>query len=150
MKAIIGIGIPASGKTTILKPLAEEEGLMYINADDIREELTGDPRNHSQELQVWSIAYKRIKQGLQQNGVLVDATHAKTGDRKRIIAYCRQHGASNIVAYWIKTDTKTALARNKTRSNQIPERAVLAIANKLKINPPTRQEGFDEIITIET
>jgi predicted kinase len=47
-QAIIGIGIPGSGKTTYLKPLAARMGLPYVSLDDIRQELTGDAADHGQ------------------------------------------------------------------------------------------------------
>jgi len=35
-KVIMGIGIPGSGKTTILKEFADKNGYEYICPDDIR------------------------------------------------------------------------------------------------------------------
>lgn len=149
MKAVIGIGVPGCGKTTLLKPLAAKEGLAYINADDIREELTGDPRQHSSEVRVWKEAYDCIKAALQDKGVVVDATHSKRKDRIRLINYCREHGAQWIAGYWLKTPLKVCLERNERRHRIVPEHAIERIHNRLKVNPPSQEEGFDEILEID-
>jgi predicted kinase len=148
-KVIIGIGMPGSGKTTILKPLAASEGLAYINPDDIRQEVTGSPADHTKELIIWKVVYERLQIALQTGGAVVDATHAKRKDRVKIIAYCRRHGASEIGGYYIKTDTAMALKRNTGRDRQVPEAAILKMANRLELNPPDAAEGFDYIKVIK-
>lgn len=146
MQAIIGIGIPGSGKTTLLKPLAAKQGLAYVNRDDIREELTGDPTNHTREPQVTRLMYQRIAEGLKHKGVVVDATHSKPRDRRTMIEFCRQHGATEIIAYWVNVPLETALLRNRGRERKVPEAALALMQNRLELNPPTPTEGFDDII----
>ena len=148
MKAYIGIGIPGSGKTTLLAPLADKEGLAYINRDDIRQELTGDATNHSKEPAVTQLMYQRMAEGLKKNGVVVDATHTKLKDRRSVIEFCRQHGATEIIGYWINVPLDVSLLRNRGRQRQVPEEALAHMQNRLEINPPTRAEGFDEIIEV--
>jgi predicted kinase len=146
MKAIIGIGVPGCGKTTLLKPLAEKDGLVYVNADDIRLELTGDPADHSKEPVVWRIAYDRIKAGLQKRGVVVDATHSKRKDRRKMVEFCRENGARTILGYWIKTPLETCKVRNQARRRIVPEHSIEEMHRRLTENPPTTEEGFDRII----
>lgn len=148
MQAIIAIGIPGSGKTTLLRPLAAKEGLAYINRDDIRQELTGDPTDHTREPMVNRIMYERIAAGLKQNGVVVDATHSKPRDRRSVIAFCRQHGATELVGYWVNVPLDTALLRNRGRERKVPEEALALMQNRLELNPPTLAEGFDKIVEI--
>lgn len=148
MKAIIGIGIPGCGKTTLLKPLAERGGLAYVNGDDIRAELTGDPRDHSKEELVWQTAFDCIRTALQGKGVVVDATHSKRKDRRKMTVFCREHGAKQIIGYWIKTPIQACLERNEARERIVPPVSIHKMHRRLSINPPTTEEGFDEIMEV--
>ena len=144
-KLIIGIGVPGCGKTTLLKPLAQAEQLAYINADDIRLELTGDMRDHTREIDAWKEVYERAADALQKNGALVDATFSKRRDRRSIIAFCKERGATEIVAYVIDTPLDVCKQRNEARDQPVPDEVIDAMANRLTLTPPTRDEGFDEI-----
>lgn len=149
MKAIIGIGIPGSGKTTTLKVLAQQERLLYINADDIRQELTGDATNHTKEPEVWRLAYERIKTGLQEYGVVIDATHSKRSDRVRMTTFCRQHGAKHIAGYWFDTPLAVCRQRNRQRDRIVPDAVLTKMHRQLADTPPSNDEGFDEIIQVK-
>lgn len=148
MKVIVGIGVPGCGKTTYLKPLAEELNLTYINADDIREELTGDPTNHTREIKVWAIVRRRLKQAIAKNGAVLDATHSKKRDRRVIVEYCRENGADNICAYWFNLPLNTCLERNNKRDRKVPEEAAKKMYDRLNLNPPRLEEGFDVIVVL--
>ncbi|MDB5181867.1 MAG: putative kinase [Candidatus Saccharibacteria bacterium] len=148
MKAIIGIGIPGSGKTTLLRPLAREQGLAYVNRDDIREEITGDPTNHTKEPAVNRLMYQRIQEALKHKGVVVDATHSKVRDRKEIVRFSREHGAREVIGYWVRPPLEIAQQRNMGRPRQVREEVLQTMANRLKLNPPVLDEGFDEIIEV--
>lgn len=150
MKAIIGIGLPGCGKTTLLRPLAKKEGLAYINADDIRKELTGDARNHSKEPVVWRIAHSRIRDGLKSAGVVIDATHSKRKDRARMVSFCRENGAQHIIGYWVKASLKTCMQRNEARHRVVRTEAVNKMYQRLETNSPSIEEGFDEVIEVVT
>lgn len=150
MKAIIGIGVPGCGKTTVLKPLAERGGLAYVNADDIREELTGDPTNHSKESVVWQVAYERIAAGLSGHGVVIDATHSRRRDRLKMITFCREHGAREIIGYWFDVPLATCLIRNAQRIRKVPEAVIRTMCQRLTTAPPRLDEGYDEIVRTTT
>ena len=74
--AIIAVGIPASGKTTYLKPLAERIGATYINPDELREQLLGDATDHSQNTRVWGLLYEQIDAALGKGSVVIDANRS--------------------------------------------------------------------------
>lgn len=148
MKAIIAIGLPGCGKTTLLKPMAATEGLSYVNADDIREELTGAARDHSQELAVWKMMHKRIEAGLNGSGVIIDATFTRRKSRTSMIDFCRKNGAKAIIGYWLDTPASICKERNKKRAVPVPEEAIAKMERRLKLNPPMLEEGFDEIIRV--
>jgi predicted kinase len=146
---IIGVGIPASGKTTLLRPLAQELSLVYLNADDIRRELTNDERNHTREPEVWKLLRDRLEEAIRHGGAIVDATHTRRRDRHELIEVSRDNGAEYIKVVWLQTDVETVLARNSTRPAPVPEEAIRRMANRLDLNPPTRSEGIDEIEIIK-
>lgn len=149
MKAVIGVGVPGSGKTTYLKPLAKKEGLAYLSADDIREEVNGDPGDQSNHLLVMRILHQRVIDNLKRHGVVIDMTNSRQRDRRQAVKFCREHGATEVVAYWFNTPLSVAKERNRGRSRVVPERAVEAMANRLQMYPPTLGEGYDRMIVIE-
>ena len=149
MKAIIGIGIPGSGKTTYLKPLAARERLLYVNADDIREEVNGDASDHRRHLYIMKLFHDRVRQGLAGKGVVLDMTYSRKKDRLQAVRFCRDNGAREVVAYWFSTPLSVAKARNAGRSRSVPEPALYAMASRLQHNPPSLEEGYDRIVLIE-
>lgn len=149
MLAIIGIGLPGCGKTTILKPLAKVNNLVYINADDIREELTGDPTNHAKDAEVWEELYHRIADGLMGRGVVVDVTNTKLSDRRQMVSFARRNGAKKIEGYFIKAPVETCMERNNKRHRVVPSAALNKMQRRLERNPPSLNEGFDGIEIID-
>ena len=65
-QVILGVGIPGSGKSTVLGELASERGYTLISPDSIREELTGDAANQSVNGKAWDIAYERARHALKK------------------------------------------------------------------------------------
>lgn len=147
---VIGIGIPGCGKTTHLKPLADKQGLTYVNRDDIRQELTGDPTNHTREKLVTKILFERVAESLQKGqGAVIDATHSRVKDRRIMIDYCRLHGADRVIGMWFDIPIETCRQRNAARDRMVREEALFTMRHRLKINPPSIEEGFDEVKRIE-
>lgn len=64
VKLAASIGISGSGKTTFGNKL---ENTTVICPDDIRKELTGDISDQSRNVEVWRIAYDRLRKSL-ENG----------------------------------------------------------------------------------
>lgn len=149
MKAIIGIGIPGSGKTTYLKPFAEREGLVYVSADDIREEVNGDASDQSNHTAVMRVFHDRVREGVSTKGVVLDMTYSRKRDRLQAVEFCRTHGATEVIAYWFNTPVAIAKQRNSGRSRVVPERALEAMAHRLQLTPPSLDEGYDRMVVIE-
>jgi predicted kinase len=63
-KLAASVGISGSGKTTFGNKL---ENITVICPDDIRKELTGDISDQSRNVEVWRIAYDRLRKSL-ENG----------------------------------------------------------------------------------
>jgi predicted kinase len=146
--AVIGIGLPGSGKTTVLREIEAEHAVVYVCPDDIRLALLGDATNQEHNREVWAEAYRRIHAALDASGnVIVDATNAKLDERQDLIRHCRQK-ASHIVGVWVIAPYETCLRRNRERERRVPEFAIGCMAGWLEARPPSEADGFDRLLRI--
>ncbi|HWH16058.1 MAG TPA: AAA family ATPase [Candidatus Paceibacterota bacterium] len=150
MKVIAGIGIPGSGKTTILRSLAAERGYTYLSPDDIREEISGDARIQSAMRLVWETAYARMREALMRGETVVfDATQYKSEDRRDFIEKACAYGATEIVGVYFAVPLEVAQERNAGRERMVPEHALRRMHRRLTEEPPRAEEGFTKIIAPE-
>lgn len=144
--AIIGIGLPGSGKTTKLKALSNRKNMIYICADEVRYELTGSDLDQSMNKDVWELIYIRIDNALLDNcDVIIDATNCKYEDRLKLVDYCSIHATMIIGNYFI-ADIETCKKRNAARDRVVPDYAIDRMAQWLIDNPPVKEEGYDLLV----
>jgi predicted kinase len=148
MKAIVGIGLPGSGKTSRLKELALQLQAIYICPDDIRLELTGDTINHEREGEVWATAYSRISKALTKQDIVFDATSANPGFRKELIKVCLDAGADKIEGYWFCAPLHICRKNNLGRERQVPDEIMVEMDRMLQEAPPSLKDGFSVIYEI--
>ncbi len=148
-KVIIGIGIPGSGKTTVLKEFAQKYGYAYICPDDIREEVLGDATDQSKNKEVWAEDHRRMGNFLAQGRTVVfDATFTHANGRKSFLDFARQSGAEKIQGILFDTPLEVAQERNLARERQVPEHAVKRMSDDLSANRPVIEDGLDSIFTL--
>ena len=148
--AIIGIGLPCSGKTTKLRALGDRKNMVYLSADDVRYELTGDESDQSMNKDVWDLIYIRIDNALLDNcDVIIDATNCKYEDRLRLVEYCSINATMIIGNYFI-ANVETCKKRNSKRDRSVPDYAIDRMANWLIENPPLKEEGYDLLVRYKT
>lgn len=148
--ALMAIGVPGTGKTTVLKPIAAQYGLSYINRDDIREEILGDARDQSANRAVWEEANRRTLAALASGkGVVLDSTFVDAWKRRDMVSLLHEAGASPIVAVVSTVPLATALERNAARDRVVPEEVIHDMHRKLTDSPPALDEGFDLLLTLE-
>jgi len=148
-KIIMGIGVPGSGKTTALKPFAEENAYTYISPDDIRSELTGNAADQSKNNEVWQEARRRVAESLEKGETVVfDASFAKNEERKAFIQFAREHGAEKVQGVFAAVPHEIAKERNRARERVVPEHAMERMQGMLNDNPPTVEDGFDSVFDI--
>jgi predicted kinase len=148
--AIMAIGIPGSGKTTVLAPLAKEYDLAHINRDDIREELLGDANDQSANHVVWEEANRRTLAALAEGrGVILDSTFVEKWKRIEMIALLREGGATHIIGVDCSVPLEVAKERNKSRARVVPDEVLENMHRKLSSDPPKIEEGFDTLLSLE-
>ena len=133
MEAIIFIGIQGAGKSTFFRERFFDTHVR-INLDMLR--------TRSREGMLLTAC---LQSG---QAFVIDNTNPLPADRSRYIEPARAAGF-RIVAYFFKTTLREAMQRNNLRSGKqkIPAPAVAAAFKKLA--PPSVDEGFDEIHTVE-
>lgn len=145
----MGIGIPGSGKTTVLKEFAKKWGYSYVCPDDIRLEMTGSASDQSKNNEVWNEVYIRVENELRSgNSVILDATFANPKQRKQFIEFVREKGAEKVQGVFLDTPVETAKERNKMRERVVPEHAMDRMIENIKKFPPEIKEGLDGLFTL--
>jgi protein phosphatase len=148
LKVIIMIGAPGSGKSTFAKQYWQQNPTFkYLSSDALRAELGSGEEDQSVTPQVFSTLKRRLDHCLRRNeSVIVDATSMNIKDRKDYIDTAKQFNAK-VVAYAFVCDKQTLLKRNQKRGEgggrNVPEFVICKMLAKYQ--PPTSQEGFDEI-----
>lgn len=151
--AAMMVGVPGSGKSTVARRFAEALELTYICPDDIREELSGDASDQTVTPQAWQLTHERAEQALKENeSVIIDATYAREGDRKRDAELFRSFGAKAVIGIFVNTPLEVALKRNHNpeRGRVVPDLVIKRMAANLAQYPPTEADGFDQLIVINT
>jgi predicted kinase len=139
----ITVGIPGSGKSTGIKKITETTNATVICPDDIREEISGDASDQSQNERVWKIAYARLHKALESGkSVIFDATSVNPKSRKPLIKVGKQYDCE-IVACVFPVTLRTAIQRQSLRNRKVPEDVIKRFYERFKM--PSTDEGFDKI-----
>lgn len=145
----MGIGIPGSGKTTVLKEFAKKNGYEYVSLDDIRGELAGAVINQSKNGEVVRQAYDRMRNFITSGKTVVyDATSTLESDRLAFISFAREQGAQKIQGIFVDTPIEIAKERNANRERVVPERVLERQTGELRAAPPGIVDGFDSVFTL--
>ena len=130
-KAIIFIGIQASGKSTFYHERFED--YVHINLDTLH------TRNKE----------KILLRECVENGrsFVVDNTNPTREDREKYIRVARDNGY-HIQGYYFQSSVSDCIARNRRREGKarIPDQAVAGTHRKLEL--PEYGEGFDELFYV--
>jgi predicted kinase len=133
VEAVIFIGVQGSGKSTFYRQ-GFFETHVRINLDMLR------TRHREHLIFEACLAAKQP--------FVVDNTNPTPADRARYIAPARAAGF-RIIAYWFVTPLREAMRRNNLRKSKQKIPAVAVAGTFKKIQPPTLDEGFDEVHTVE-
>lgn len=143
---IILVGAPGAGKTTIADELVEKFGFVKICPDNIREEVSGNWMDQTQNDKVFAIVYSRIEEFLERgDNIVYDATNCRSAYRFKIINVCKPY-ATSIICLCATTTIGECLSRNSKLIRSVPENIIERMYFTLKKHPPTIFEGYDMIV----
>ncbi len=147
----VSVGIPGCGKSTWFENHRKDTdttSYATINMDTIREEVTGNPSDQSQNALVASLARQKFLTAV-SHGVPViywDNTTTQRKYRKELIQVGKK-GGYEVVAVYFKVPFDTCAARNKERTRVVPHEVLVRMYNQ--IQAPDIDEGWTNIITVE-
>lgn len=142
-KIFVMVGLPASGKSTYAKELAEQENANIHSSDNMRKILFGDENINDRNEEVFSMLHKQIKLDLIDNkNVVYDATNINYKRRK---AFLKDLGKIECekICILMATPYEKCLEQNKLRDRQVPEEAIKRMYLNFYI--PQYYEGWDNI-----
>ncbi len=152
VKLILLIGLPASGKSSLARSLAEKGDRAIISTDTIRQDLFGDEAIQGPWLQVRTEVERRMRNAVSQihkhsyAAAIYDATNAKRSYRKEAIYLARSVGFTFIAGVWVDTPLEVCLHRNQQRDRQVPDEIILQMDRQLHDAPPSFADGLDDLI----
>lgn len=132
-------GIPGSGKTTFAHELAKQHNATVHSYDEMPNANTKASMDGSVK-QAW---IQNIREDLQSGkSVICDGLNLTVADRKELLAQfadipCQKFLHMKVVPLEI------CLQRNRERQARLPDFVVEQAAQKLE--PPTKEEGWDKI-----
>jgi cytidylate kinase len=148
MKPILAVmvGISGSGKSTYANGLKTSLNAQLIETDSIRQELTGNAEDQTQNGRVFDVAKRRVDNALsQEKNTIIDATSLSVKDRKDWVEIGKANNAE-VRAYFVDTPIDVAKRQNSKRTRKVPDFVIDRQAGKL--TSQTKAEGFDSVITI--
>jgi len=146
-RATISAGLPAAGKTTWMRKYASQTHALYLNADDVREEVYGDARVQGNPSHIWGLVHQRAQEHLKLGrDVVIDGTFVKRADRERLLQALTYSDCTEL--RWFLTPLQVCLERNRTRERQVAEHARRRMAQQFRETPPVITEGFTRIIRV--
>lgn len=141
------VGLPSSGKTTIAKELCEHiTNTVVISSDDIRHELFGD--NYIRSIKTFETAKKRIYENIKLGkNVIFDATNLNRYKREPVID-SHNRDSYYVATIYMNESPNDCLERNhiRTRKQPVPDYEITNNINKLI--PPSAEENFDFMFTV--
>ena len=136
------VGIPASGKTTYAKKLAQELSIPIVSTDEVRNQ-----NPNTKEDKIWPLVYEECGNLLKSGqDFIFDATNITPHVRDRFKQKMNEYSTDyQIGTYYFDTDPKTcynrAIKRNQMPTERyIPPEVILSYGEK--IIEPQEDEGF--------
>lgn len=135
-------GLPASGKTTYAKELANK-GWVRVNKDDLRAMLNNGKFSKENESYVLALRDEIIISSLVQGkNVVVDDTNL---DPKHMIAFESIAGEflADFDVKFFDVDVKECIKRNRERQNPVPDKVIYTMHERY-IKPPVTPVAYDD------
>ena len=133
---IIMVGVPGSGKSTLVRLLKDNlPNCVIVCPDKIREDYTTDPANKHDNEFVFSLAKSLVQKYLKESkNVIFDATNTIGRFRKGYADIGQTIGAQ-VVYCGLGTPLTVAKERNSQRETPVPEFVIDRMSAQLRRNP---------------
>jgi len=131
-EAVVMVGYPGAGKTTIARGVFETAGYWRVDGDV-----------YGTVAKMLGRADEGIAAGAQS--VVFDSTGGSLTRRMAFVGWAKGAGLP-VRAVWVDTTIEEALRRNATRVNNVPPVALYTYRKHFE--EPTVAEGFEEIVRI--
>lgn len=141
---ILPIGIPGSGKTTLMKSISERYNIPRVESDYVREELYGDASIQGDFHEVFDEVYRQINLFLNEMNIcILDATNVTHQARRRAIF--RTH-PDQIIYVIMDNDYDKCASRNQQRDRVVPKHVMRRMWKNLVKDFPVESEIENLII----
>lgn len=152
---LLGIGLPASGKSTLFEAIAPIFGCVYLSVDEVRAELGVSHDNpvvrsdNQITIHIWDVIRERTRMTLSQGkSVIVDATFAKKELRTEFAELGRNAGATIVVGVFFNTPVDLCWQRCLLRERKVDRAVFDDRVRQFEENPPQVEDGFDYLISV--
>jgi predicted kinase len=143
-KFYIGIGISGTGKSTFFNTFLEDA--CYLNADSIREELSGDANNQDVSKKAFDLLYERLYEdcGWTSWDCVIDNTSLTAKSRKPLLDIIQKAyddgrlGEHKIIFVWFVPQLDKAQSWNTQRTRQVPANVIQSQFDRMEY--PTEAE----------
>lgn len=144
-KLYVMCGLSGSGKSTIAKQIANDNpGTVIISTDMIREQLTGEVGDQSQNDEVFELFHTLIRKCLENKyNVIADATNITMKSRRAILNKVNGLDIEKI-CYIMPKPFEWCQQDNKNRPHPVPDEVLEKQIRRFEI--PFIEEGWDKII----
>ena len=133
MEAVILVGVQGAGKSTFYRERFFDTHVR-INLDMLR------TRKREEQLLAACLYAGQ--------SFVVDNTNPQAGDRVKYIAPARARGF-RVIGYFFDVPLRDAMQRNNQRKLRKKIPAVAVAGTHKKLEPPRKDEGFDQIFTVQ-
>ena len=161
-KFIVMCGPPAAGKSTYIASLIRKHGedeVRVISPDDFVYNDAGVyDWSPSRARGAWEQAYAALPEAVADEPTIIvwDSTMTKAKGRRDILRRINQADKKDkyvkVLALTPVCDVEELLRRNSARSadRQVPDQTIAGMKASLEKNPPNYQEGWDDIVQLDS
>lgn len=149
-RAIVMVAVPGAGKTHYVETvLASVPNQCVVCPDNIRATICGDPSDHSQDTDVWKVAYDQAEGVLLSGRTLIfDATNADGPLRRELLAHLRGVVGDEgfIQGIWLQTPLEICKANSAVRDRVVDNAVIEQMYQDLRNDPPSIKDGFSQVM----
>ena len=150
----MSIGVPGSGKSTVMRQIAAWGSFEITGPDALRREKHNDETDHADDHAIWDELRSRVAVAIKtRKTIVIDSTFHTKQRRAHFIEFARANGAKSIEALYFDIPLETLLSRAGGRHESGGKEVSLDYVRKahaeLQDNLPMPEEGFDELFRID-